>query len=86
MTWKEQLELNRRDCHLTFNGGHHDKETNEAFHQGMDTVFNLLEGERSVFVRIIEKLINDAADISFEAAESSLVATEVKQQLRKKWL
>jgi hypothetical protein len=36
----------RRDSlHATFNGGHREKETNEAFHHGMDTVFNCIDAE-----------------------------------------
>ena len=35
----------RRGAHATFNGGHHDDPAHSAFHHGMDTVFNLLEGE-----------------------------------------
>lgn len=30
----------RVGCHNNFNGGHHEKATNEAFHHGMDTVCN----------------------------------------------
>jgi hypothetical protein len=36
----------RRDSlHATFDGGHHEKETNKAFHHGMDTVFNCIDAE-----------------------------------------
>lgn len=39
-TW----ETMRESCHATFNGGHHDPKCREAFHHGMDTVFNCLSG------------------------------------------
>lgn len=39
-TWADM----RESCHMTYNGGHHDGPANTAFHHGMDTVFNLLEG------------------------------------------
>jgi hypothetical protein len=37
---REWLKAQRKFFHETYNGGHHEKETNEAFHHGMDTVFN----------------------------------------------
>ena len=33
----------RESFHITYNGGHHEEETNKAFHHGMDTVFNALD-------------------------------------------
>jgi len=35
----------RCGCHSNFFGGYHEPETNRAFHNGMGTVFNLLESE-----------------------------------------
>lgn len=34
----------REDYHMTFNGGHHEEPAYGAFHHGMDTVFNGLDG------------------------------------------
>lgn len=39
----ERVRRERKYAHDTFNGGHHEKATNEAFHHGMDTAFNLLD-------------------------------------------
>lgn len=33
----------RKSCHDSYNGGHHEPATNEAFHHGMDTICNILE-------------------------------------------
>lgn len=41
-TWEEM----REHCHMTFNGGHHDPAMRDAFHHGMDTVFNCLIDSR----------------------------------------
>lgn len=39
-TWQQW----RESSHATYNGGHEGK-CHDAFHHGMDTVFNMLEGE-----------------------------------------
>lgn len=41
--WIEALPKKRKGFHDTYNGGHHDNIPREAFHHGMDTVFNALE-------------------------------------------
>lgn len=38
----ETWETMRASCHATYNGGHHDDACRDAFHHGMDTVFNCL--------------------------------------------
>lgn len=69
----------RNDCHHTFNGGWHDNpEALKAFHHGMDTVFNVIQGKvlvidaltdeqwlkRELATRLIE--LGYAADPRFE--------------------
>lgn len=39
----EAIESERAGCHATYNGGHHNDGHLEAFHHGMDTVFNALQ-------------------------------------------
>lgn len=39
-----KLEELRTDLHQTYNGGNHSVESRAAFHQGMDTVINVLSG------------------------------------------
>lgn len=38
--------------HATYNGGHHDDKCREAFHHGMDTVFNALEGDAKKMIAL----------------------------------
>lgn len=38
----ETWETMRESCHMTYNGGHRTQEAIDAFHHGMDTVFNCL--------------------------------------------
>jgi hypothetical protein len=40
----DDIENMRKGFHATYNGGHHDEIPREAFHHGMDTVFNSIAG------------------------------------------
>lgn len=41
----ESLAKDRQACHDTYSGGHHSDGHYDAFHHGMDTIFNYIDGQ-----------------------------------------
>ena len=84
---KNYLIHEREACHGAYNGGHNEDNTQQAFHHGMDTVFNCLEGymakeiiARSDHDSIIEKLKKENTDLHaiFKHYGGQGVMTELK--------
>jgi hypothetical protein len=73
-TWMASLDNRRAGAHLTYNGGHREESAHAAFHHGMDTVYNILDGHAEQALPGIVAALRASAHLRTDAQLRASVA------------
>ena len=63
---RERVERLRESLHATYNGGHHEEPAYSAFHQGMDTVCNVLGNGGALDAYALDRLAQELGELAKE--------------------
>src|ERR1700733_9916172 len=69
---RERVERLRESLHATYNGGHHEEPAYSAFHQGMDTVCNVLGNGGALDAYALDRLAQELGELAKEMCRYTL--------------